>query len=56
MEKDTVTTMSSPTKPLSLSLHPGGSDGKASAYRRETQVQSLGREDHLEEKMGRFDP
>ena len=30
---------------------PGGSDGKASAYRRETQVQSLGREDLLEKEM-----
>ena len=29
---------------------PGGSEGKASAYRRETQVQSLDRED-LEKEM-----
>ena len=30
---------------------PGGSDGKASAYMRETRVQSLGQEDPLEKEM-----
>ena len=30
---------------------PGGSDGKASVYNAETQVQSLGREDPLEKEM-----
>ena len=30
---------------------PGGSDGKASAYNRETRVQSLGQEDLLEKEM-----
>ena len=30
---------------------PGGSDGKASAYNAETQVQSLGPEDLLEKEM-----
>ena len=30
---------------------PGGSDGKVSAYKRETQVQSLGWEDLLEKEM-----
>ena len=30
---------------------PGGSDSKASAYKRETQVQSLGWEDLLEKEM-----
>ena len=34
-----------------LSDLPGGSDGKASAYNGETQVQSLGWEDPLEKKM-----
>ena len=30
---------------------PGGSDSKGSAYNRETQVRSLGREDPLEKEM-----
>ena len=38
---------------VSLCHHhfPGGSDGKASAYNAETQVQSLSREDLLEKEM-----
>ena len=34
-----------------ISDFPGGSDGKASAYKWETQVRSLGWEDPLEKEM-----
>ena len=33
---------------------PGGSDSKGSAYNRETQVRSLGREDPLEREMATY--
>ena len=36
---------------LKRRLFPGGSDGKVSAYSRETRVQSMGREDLLEKGM-----
>ena len=38
-------------KRLTCRDFPGGSDGKAFAYNAETQIQSLGQEDLLEEEM-----